>query len=126
MNAKTEAQNVRKPTVANKSEVTQSCPALHHLMDCSPPGFSIHGIFQVRVLEWGAIAFSRYAGDTTRMAESEELKSPLMKLKEGSGKVGLKLNIQKRSWHHFMANRWGNSGHSKRLYYSGLQNHCRW
>ena len=68
-----------------------------------------------------------YADDTTRMAESEEeLKSPLMKLKEGSGKVGLKLNIQKRSWHHFMANRWGNNGNSVRLYFGGLQNHCRW
>ena len=60
----------------------------------------------------------RYAGDTILMAESEEeLKSLLMKVKEESEKVGLKLNIQKtkingiRS-HHFMANRWGNSGNS--------------
>ena len=36
----------------------QSCPTLCDPMDCSPPGFSIHGIFQARVLEWGAIAFS--------------------------------------------------------------------
>ena len=53
------------------------------------------------------------------MAESEELKSLLMKVKEESEKVGLKLNIQKTtSWiqsHHFMANRWGNNGNSKRL-----------
>ena len=41
-----------------KSEVTQSCPTLSDPMDCSPPGSSIHGIFQARVLEWGAIAFS--------------------------------------------------------------------
>ena len=41
-----------------KSEVTQSCPTLSNPMDCSPPGCSIHGIFQARVLEWGAIAFS--------------------------------------------------------------------
>ena len=74
----------------------------------------------------------RYADDTTLMAESEEeLKSLLMKVKEESEKVGLKLNIQKtkiigiRS-HHFMGNRWGNSGNSVRLYFSGLQNHCRW
>ena len=60
----------------------------------------------------------RYAEDPTIMSESEEeLKSILMKVKEESEKVGLKLNIQKtkimgiRS-HHFMANRWGNSGHS--------------
>ena len=58
----------------------------------------------------------RYADDATLMAESEEeLKSLLMKVKEESEKVGLKLNIQKTKingvWsHHFMANRWGNSG----------------
>ena len=42
-----------------ESEVTQSCWTLRDPMDCSPPGSSIHGIFQARVLEWGAIAFSR-------------------------------------------------------------------
>ena len=41
-----------------KSLVTQSCPTLSDPMDCSLPGSSIHGIFQARVLEWGAIAFS--------------------------------------------------------------------
>ena len=65
----------------------------------------------------------RYADDTTLMAESEEeLKSLLMKVKEESEKVGLKLNIKKNeghgTWsHHFMANRWGNSGNSVRLYF---------
>ena len=39
--------------------VAQSCPTLCNPMDCSPPGSSIHGIFQARVLEWGAIAFFR-------------------------------------------------------------------
>ena len=71
----------------------------------------------------------RYADDTTLMAESEEeLKSLLMKVKEESEKVGLNLNIQKtKIWsHHFMGNRWGNSGNSVRLYFGGLQNHCRW
>ena len=73
----------------------------------------------------------RYADDTILMAESEEeLKSLLMKVKEESEKVGLKLNIQKiRSWHlvpSIMANRWGNNGNSDRLYFLGLQNHCRW
>ena len=72
----------------------------------------------------------RYADDTTLMTESEEeLKSLLMKVKEESEKVGLKLNIQKTkimafgpitSWQ-----RWGNSGKSVRLYFSGLQNHYR-
>ena len=43
----------------NKVKVTQSCPTLCDLMDCSPPGSSVHGIFQTRILEWGAIAFSK-------------------------------------------------------------------
>ena len=77
------------------------------------------------------INYPRYADDNTLMAESsEELKSLLMKMKE-SEKVGLKLNIQKTKDHsiqphHFMGNRWGNSGNSDRLYFWGLQNHCRW
>ena len=44
--------------VKSESEVAQSCPTLCDPMDCSPPGSSIHGIFQARALEWGAIAFS--------------------------------------------------------------------
>ena len=74
----------------------------------------------------------RYVDDTTLMAESEEeLKSLLMKVKLESEKVRLKLNIQKMKImaflsHHFMGNRWGNSGNSVRFYFSGLQNHCRW
>ena len=44
--------------VKSESEVTQSCPTPSDPMDCSPPGSSVHGIFQARVLEWGAIAFS--------------------------------------------------------------------
>ena len=44
--------------VKSESEVAQSCPILSDLMDCSPPGSSVHGICQARVLEWGAIAFS--------------------------------------------------------------------
>src|SRR5574337_528540 len=42
----------------SEREVAQSCPTLRDPMDCSAPGSSIHGIFQARVLEWGAIAFS--------------------------------------------------------------------
>ena len=44
----------------SESEVAQSCPTLSDPMDCSLPGSSLHGIFQARVLEWGAIAFSKY------------------------------------------------------------------
>ena len=71
------------------------------------------------------------------IAESEEeIKSLLMKGKEEIEKAGLKFNIKKKHTHknedhgiqshHFMANRWGNSGNSVRLYFSGLQNPCRW
>jgi len=66
------------------------------------------------------------------MAENEEvLKGLLMKLKEESEKAGLKTQHSKNSHHgiqshHFMANRWGNNGNNDRLYFSGLQNHCRW
>ena len=73
----------------------------------------------------------RYADDTILMAESkEELKSLLMKVKEQSEKADLKVNIQKPK---IMASgpitSWeidGETGNSVRLYFSGLQNHCRW
>ena len=72
----------------------------------------------------------RYADDTTLMGESEELRSLLMTVK-----------VERKNWlkaqhsenedhgirsHHFMGNRWGNTGNSARLYFFGLQNHCRW
>ena len=47
--------------VKSESEIAQACPTLSDPMDCSPPGSSVHGIFQARVLDWGAIAFSDYA-----------------------------------------------------------------
>ena len=64
----------------------------------------------------------KYADDTTLLAESEEeLKSLLMKVKVESE------NEDHGIWsHHFMGNRWGNSRNSVRLYFWGLQNHCRW
>ena len=73
----------------------------------------------------------RYADETTLMAESkEELKNLLMKMKEESEKVSSKLNIQKTK---IMASdpitSWeidGETGNSVRLYFRGLQNHCRW
>ena len=73
----------------------------------------------------------RYADDTTLMAESEEeLKSLLMKAKE-SEKGWLKAQHSENEdhgirSHHFMGNRWRNSGNSVRLYFWGLQNHRRW
>ena len=74
----------------------------------------------------------RYVDDITLMAESEEeLKSLLMKVKEESEKSWLKAQHSESEdhgiqSHHFMGNRWGNSGNSVRLYFLGLQNHCRW
>ena len=70
----------------------------------------------------------RYADDTTLMAKSEEEIKSLLKVKEESEKIGLKLSIQKNEdhgiqSHHFMANRWKNNGNSDRLYFGGLQNH---
>ena len=74
----------------------------------------------------------RYSDDTTFMAESkEELQSLLMKVKEETENNWLKAQHSEKKdhgirSHHFMANRWGNSGNSVRLSLGGLQNHCRW
>ena len=76
----------------------------------------------------------RYTDDNSLMAESEEkLRRFLMKVKEESEKSGLELNISTFKKlnhgiqsHHFMGNRWGNSGNSVRLYFGGLQNDYRW
>ena len=79
-----------------------------------------------------SISNLRYDDDIILMAESEEeLKSFLMKVKEESGKSWFKTQ-HSENWdhgiqsHHFMPNRWGNSGNSDRLHFLGLQNHCRW
>ena len=80
----------------------------------------------------GEISITSDMQMTTLMAESEEeLKSLLMKVKEESGKNWLKAQHSENKdhgiWsHHFMGNRWGNSGNSVRLYFFVLQNHCRW
>ena len=78
--------------------------------------------------EYGKPVFCNliHTDDTTLRAESEEeLKTVLLKVKEESEKLGLKLNIQDHGIqsHHFMANRWGNNRNSDRLYFLGL---CRW
>ena len=79
--------------VKSESEVGQLCLTLSDPMDYRLPGSSIHGLFQAKVLQWVAIAFSEDRGIWS---------------------------------HYFMANRQGNSGNSGRLYFGGLQNHCRW
>ena len=50
-----------EPAAAAAAKLLQSCPTLCDPMDCSPPGSSVHGIFQARTVEWGAIAFSTHS-----------------------------------------------------------------
>ena len=79
-------------------------------------------------IAWRNISNLRYADDTTLMAESEEeLKNLLITVKEESEKAQHSENYDHDIWsHHFMGNRWGNSRNSVRLYFGGLQYHCRW
>ena len=97
----------------SESEIPQSCPTLCYPMDCSLPGFSVHGIFQARVLEWvafpspgdlpdpgikprsPALQADALPSEPPGAESEEELKSLVMKVKEESEKAGLKLNIQK-------------------------------
>ena len=74
--------------VKSQSEVAQSCPTLSDPMDCIPPGSSIHRIFQARVLEWGAIAFS---GELLRDALLQTLifLDEGLRLREGSADLCL-------------------------------------
>ena len=72
---------------------------------------------------------SASADNTTPTAGSEQEVKSLLKVKEKCEKARLKLNIQKTKImesHCFMANRWGKNGNSDKLYFLGLQNHCRW
>ena len=78
----------------------------------------------------GEISVTSDADDTIFMAESEEeLKNPLVKVKEESEKAGLKLNTQKRSWHlvpSLHGKQMGKQWKQCQILYFGLQNHCRW
>ena len=78
--------------VKSESEVAQSCLTQSDPMDCSPPGSSIHGIFQARVLEWGAIAFSREVPlDVTYRISNVSL--PTYELNEKKKKKSLIKNV---------------------------------
>ena len=72
--------------VKSESEVAQLCPLLSDPMDCSPPGSSVHGIFQARVLEWGAIAFSFILLNMSKIKEAVGNKKRKEKGKETGGK----------------------------------------
>ena len=63
------------PNLESESEVAQSCPTLCDPMDCSLPGFSVHGIFQARLLEWLAISFSKK--DKAKVSEVAQLRPTL-------------------------------------------------
>ena len=138
----------------SESVSCSSCLTLCDSMNCSLPGSSVQGILQGRKLEWVAIPFSRgssWPRDWTCVSwiagrfftilairdgplfvviinvnKAKEWPFPRsrQKLYLGSEK-GLYLAYGIRS-HHFMGNRWGNSGNSVRFYFSGLQNHYRW
>ena len=72
---------LQRMKVKNEREVVQSCPTLSDHMDCSLPGSSVHGIFQARVLEWGAIAFSNRKPYSTRKTILKILHSTFKTLK---------------------------------------------
>ena len=101
--------------VKSESEVTQSCPTLSNPMDRSLPGFSIHGIFQARVLEWGAIAFSRKVTILIQMTKRDNTTFNIQKMKiMASGPI----------------TSWEIDGETVEtvsdFIFGGLQNHCRW
>ena len=90
--------------VKSESEVAQSCPTLRDSMDCSLSGSSIHGIFQARVLEWGAIAFSAATinetkntleGTNSRIMEAEdrisEVEDRMVEINEAERKKGKRI-----------------------------------
>ena len=72
----------------SESEVAQSCPTLLDPMDCSLPGSSVHGIFQARVLEWGAIAFSGYI---PRNIQSSKIFNPEKAMAPNSSNLAWKI-----------------------------------
>ena len=75
--------------VKSESEVAQSCPTLSDPMDCSLPGSSIHGIFQARVLEWVAIAFSREGTLSSLQIAASWLYPPMVERERELGSLAL-------------------------------------
>ena len=86
------------PSSVHESEVAQSCPTLSDPMDCTRPGSSIHGIFQERVLEWGAIAFSNTgcfsSVQVSRSVVSNSLQPPKIKTSRPQRLTPIKIEIQ--------------------------------
>ena len=75
--------------VKSESEVVQSCPTLSVPMDCSLPGCSIHGIFQAKVLEWGAISFSNACMHAKSLQSCPTLRDPIDGSPPGSSVLGI-------------------------------------
>ena len=96
-------------------------------MDSSLPGFSIHGIFQTRVLEWAAILAAVTIWSDYGAPKNELICSLLMK--EEGEKAGLKLNIQNTNMASGPITPWQIDGETTETvadYFLGIQNHCRW
>ena len=118
----------------------QSCPTVCDPTDCSLPRSFVCGSSQVRILEWVSITISFKIGffRVCIRVSSQNMISPTLRISypyiyhclSGEWKSWLKAQHSENEdhgiWsHHFMGNRWGNSGNSVRLYFSGLQNHYR-
>ena len=88
--------------VKSESEVTQSCLTLRDPMDCGPPGSSIHGIFQARVLEWGAIAFSWRRLLRVPWTARRSNHSILEEISPGCSLEGLMLKLKLQYFGHLM------------------------
>ena len=84
--------------VKGESEVAQSCLTLSDPMDCSLPGSSVHGIFQARVLEWGAIAFSDWISDSSAFS------TPSLNIWKSSVNVLLKPSLE--NFEHYFSSMW--------------------
>ena len=88
--------------VKSESEVTQSCPTLSDPMDCSPPDSSVHGIFQARVLEWGATAFSNVCTrDLIKVSLKYMIFIPIL-LNKISSKNNFYICVKKSYWSRFL------------------------
>ena len=82
----------------SESKVAQTCLTLCDPMDCSPPGSSVHGIFQARVLEWGAIAFSKEGAAAAAAAKSLQSCPTLCDPRDSSPPVPVILQARTLEW----------------------------
>ena len=120
------------PAAAAAAKSLQLCPTLCYPTDGSPTGSPVPGTLQARTLEWVAISFSN-AWKWSRSVVSDPQRphglqpSRLLHPWDFPGKsTGVGCHCLLRSSSQSIANRWRNSGNSERLYFEGLQNHCRW